>query len=181
MTRDEETRLWIKTHLQQIERPEEVEDYLRAYRYLDSRRDEITQDAEIEVHGGVGWLRRGTSVIAVPDHWHDGDKVTVRISKINENENDNENRLKMKDINKAARDYAILPMDVGDGKVCIDRKQESAFKEGAEYVLHAFEHWATGLWNGYQDIDKPFHYGFQVADDIKKRCIPMLRGERKDS
>ena len=61
MTRDEETRLWIKTHLRQIERPEEVEDYLRAYRYLDSR--------------------RGTSVIAVPDHWHDGDKVTVRISK----------------------------------------------------------------------------------------------------
>ena len=58
MTRDEETRLWIKTHLRQIERPEEVEDYLRAYRYLDSRRDEITKDAEIEVHGGVGWLRR---------------------------------------------------------------------------------------------------------------------------
>ena len=54
MTRDEETRLWIKTHLRQIERPEEVDDYLRAYRYLDSRRDEIT---------------------------HDGDKVTVRISK----------------------------------------------------------------------------------------------------
>ena len=54
MTRDEETRLWIKTHLRQIERPEEVDDYLRAYRYLDSRRDEITQDAEIEVHGGVG-------------------------------------------------------------------------------------------------------------------------------
>ena len=67
MTRDEETRLWIKTHLRQIERPEEVEDYLRAYRYLDSRRDEITKEAEIEVHGGVGWLRRGTSVIAVPD------------------------------------------------------------------------------------------------------------------
>ena len=39
MTRDEETRLWIKIHLRQIERPEEVEDYLRAYRYLDSRRD----------------------------------------------------------------------------------------------------------------------------------------------
>ena len=39
MTRDEETRLWIKTHLRQIERPEEVDDYLRAYRYLDSRRD----------------------------------------------------------------------------------------------------------------------------------------------
>ena len=39
MTRDEETRLWIKSHLRQIERPEEVEDYLRAYRYLDSRRD----------------------------------------------------------------------------------------------------------------------------------------------
>ena len=38
MTRDEETRLWIKTHLRLIERPEEVEDYLRAYRYLDSRR-----------------------------------------------------------------------------------------------------------------------------------------------
>ena len=55
MTRDEETRLWIKSHLRQIERPEEVEDYLLAYRYLDSRRDEITQDA---------------------------DKVTVRISKI---------------------------------------------------------------------------------------------------
>ena len=51
MTCDEETRLWIKTHLRQIERPEEVEDYLRAYRYLDSRRDEITKDAEIEVHG----------------------------------------------------------------------------------------------------------------------------------
>ena len=33
------------------------------------------------MHGGVGWLRRGTSVIAVPDDWHDGDKVTVRISK----------------------------------------------------------------------------------------------------
>ena len=87
MTRDEETRLWIKTHLRQIERPEEVDDYLLAYRYLDSRRDEITQEAEIEVHGGVGWLRRGTSVIDVPDHWHDGDKVTVRISKkTNENE-----------------------------------------------------------------------------------------------
>ena len=82
MTRDEETRLWIKTHLRLIERPEEVEDYLRAYRYLDSRRDEITKEAEIERHGGVGWLRRGTSVIAVPDDWHDGDKVTVRISKI---------------------------------------------------------------------------------------------------
>ena len=36
--KDEETRLWIKSHLRQIERPEEVEDYLRAY----SRRDEIT-------------------------------------------------------------------------------------------------------------------------------------------
>ena len=82
MTSDEETRLWIKTHLRLIERPEEVEDYLRAYRYLDSRRDEITKEAEIEVHGGVGWLRRGTSVIDVPDDWHDGDKVTVRISKI---------------------------------------------------------------------------------------------------
>ena len=81
MTRDEETRLWIKSHLRQIERPEEVEDYLLAYRYLDSRRDEITKEAEIEVHGGVGWLRRGTSVIDVPDHWHDGDKVTVRICK----------------------------------------------------------------------------------------------------
>ena len=65
MTRDEETRLWIKNHLRQIERPEGVEDYLRAYRYLDSRGDEITQD---------------------------GDKVTVRISKINENENENENQ-----------------------------------------------------------------------------------------
>ena len=32
MTRDEETRLWIKTHLRQIERPEEVDDYLLAYR-----------------------------------------------------------------------------------------------------------------------------------------------------
>ena len=92
MTRDEETRLWIKTHLRQIERPEEVEDYLRAYRYLDSRRDEITKEAEIERHGGVGWLRRGTSVIAVPDDWHDGDKVTVRISKMNENDNENENQ-----------------------------------------------------------------------------------------
>ena len=92
MTRDEETRLWIKTHLRQIERPEEVEDYLRAYRYLDSRRDEITKEAEIERHGGVGWLRRGTSVIAVPDDWHDGDKVTVRISKINDNDNENENQ-----------------------------------------------------------------------------------------
>ena len=81
MTRDEETRLWIKTHLRLIERPEEVDDYLLAYRYLDSRRDEITKEAEIEVHGGVGWLRRGTSVIDVPDDWHDGDKVTVRISK----------------------------------------------------------------------------------------------------
>ena len=39
MTQDEETRLWIKSHLRQIERPEEVDDYLRAYRYLDSRRD----------------------------------------------------------------------------------------------------------------------------------------------
>ena len=28
----------------------------------------------------------------VPDDWHDGDKVTVRISKINDNENDNENQ-----------------------------------------------------------------------------------------
>ena len=65
---------------------------LLAYRYLDSRRDEITKDAEIEVHGGVGWLRRGTSVIAVPDHWHDGDKVTVRISKKNDNDNENENQ-----------------------------------------------------------------------------------------
>ena len=92
MTRDEETRLWIKTHLRQIERPEEVEDYLRAYRYLDSRRDEITKEDEMEVHWGVGWLRRGTSVIAVPDDWHDGDKVTVRISKMNENDNDNENQ-----------------------------------------------------------------------------------------
>ena len=64
MTRDEETRLWIKTHLRQIERPEEVDDYLRAYRYLDSRRDEIT---------------------------HDGDKVTVRISKKNENEKEKGN------------------------------------------------------------------------------------------
>ena len=35
MTRDEETRLWIKTHLRQIERPEEVEDYSRV-RYVNS-------------------------------------------------------------------------------------------------------------------------------------------------
>ena len=40
----------------------------------------------------MGWLRRGTSVIDVPDHWHDGDKVTVRISKINDNDNENENQ-----------------------------------------------------------------------------------------
>ena len=92
MTQDEETRLWIKTHLRLIERPEEVEDYLRAYRYLDSRRNEITKEAEIEVHGGVGRLRRGTSVIAAPDDWHHGDQVTVRISKINDNDNDNENQ-----------------------------------------------------------------------------------------
>ena len=27
-------------------------------------------------------------------------------------------------LEKAAKDYAILPMDVGDGRVCIDKKEE---------------------------------------------------------
>lgn len=40
----------------------------------------------------------------------------------------------MKELEKAARNYAILPMDVGEGKVCIDRKQEAAFKAGAEWM-----------------------------------------------
>ena len=81
MTEDE-TRLRIKSHLQLIERTEDLKNYRQAFRYLDSRRNEITMEAEIEVHGDVGWLKRGTSVIEVPDDWQDGDKVTVRISKI---------------------------------------------------------------------------------------------------
>ena len=40
----------------------------------------------------------------------------------------------MTELEKAARDYAILPMDVGEGKVCIDRKEERAFKAGAEWM-----------------------------------------------
>jgi len=37
------------------------------------------------------------------------------------------------DLEEAAQDYAILPMDVGDGRVCIDKKEERAFIAGAEW------------------------------------------------
>ncbi len=49
--------------------------------------------------------------------------------------------------------------------------ERKAFIEGANYILDMFEHWATGLWNS----DQPFHYGWQVANDIKERCLPMFR------
>ena len=36
-------------------------------------------------------------------------------------------------LEEAAKEYAILPMDVGEGKVCIDKKVKRAFIAGAEY------------------------------------------------
>lgn len=38
------------------------------------------------------------------------------------------------DLEEAAKDYAILPMDVGDGRVCIDKKKERAFIAGAKWM-----------------------------------------------
>lgn len=38
------------------------------------------------------------------------------------------------DLEEAAKDYAILPMDVGDGLVCIDKKEERAFIAGAKWM-----------------------------------------------
>lgn len=38
------------------------------------------------------------------------------------------------DLEEAAKDYAILPMDVGDGLVCIDKKKERAFIAGAKWM-----------------------------------------------
>jgi len=38
-------------------------------------------------------------------------------------------------LDEAAKEYAILPMDVGEGKVCIDRKAQAAFKAGAEWAF----------------------------------------------
>ena len=38
------------------------------------------------------------------------------------------------DLEEAAKDYAILPMDVGDGRVCIDKKEERAFIAGAKWM-----------------------------------------------
>lgn len=38
------------------------------------------------------------------------------------------------DLEEAAQDYAILPMDVGDGRVCIDKKEERAFIAGAKWM-----------------------------------------------
>ena len=38
-----------------------------------------------------------------------------------------------------AKNYAILPMDVGEGKVCIDRKAERAYISGANAVLEEIE------------------------------------------
>lgn len=35
---------------------------------------------------------------------------------------------------KAAKNYAILPMDVGDGLVCRDKKKERAFIAGAKWM-----------------------------------------------
>lgn len=42
-------------------------------------------------------------------------------------------------LEEAAKDYAILPMDVGDGLVCIDRKKERAFIAGAEWGIKSQE------------------------------------------
>ena len=39
------------------------------------------------------------------------------------------------DLDRAAKNYAILPMDVGDGKVCIDKTKESTFKDGAYWAI----------------------------------------------
>ena len=41
----------------------------------------VTKEAEIEVHGGVGWLKQNTSVIDVPDDFKDGDAVIVQVRK----------------------------------------------------------------------------------------------------
>ena len=60
---------------------------------------------------------------------------------------------------------------------CIVQEEADAFIAGANYILDAFEHWATGLWevNGGPDPSSQFHYGFLVARDIKERCLPMFR------
>jgi len=38
------------------------------------------------------------------------------------------------DLEEAAKEYAILPMDVGDGLVCVDKKEERAFIAGAKWM-----------------------------------------------
>lgn len=38
------------------------------------------------------------------------------------------------DLEEAAKNYAILPMDVGDGRACIDKKKEKAFIAGAKWM-----------------------------------------------
>ena len=43
---------------------------------------------------------------------------------------------------EAARKYATLPMDVGEGKVCIDRRKCDAFIAGAEWHKNALLEWA---------------------------------------
>ena len=41
----------------------------------------VSKEAEIEVHGDVGWLKQSTSVIDVPDDFKDGDTVIVQVRK----------------------------------------------------------------------------------------------------
>lgn len=53
--------------------------------------------------------------------------------------------------------------------------ERKAFIEGANYILDNFEHWSTGLWSSWKNPDEPLHYGWQVANDIKERCLPMFR------
>ena len=40
----------------------------------------ITREAEIEVHGDVGWVKSGTSIISTPDgYFKDGDKIIIQV------------------------------------------------------------------------------------------------------
>ena len=40
----------------------------------------------------------------------------------------------MTEIEKQAKEYATLPMDVGEGRICVDKRQERAFIAGAHWI-----------------------------------------------
>lgn len=62
-------------------------------------------------------------------------------------------------LEEAAKEYAILPMDVGEGKVCIDKKVKRAFIAGAEWKKEQMmDEWLKDrdgcFWDGVEEGKK---------------------------